>query len=114
MAVFSALKNKAKKAVAKKAPAKKAVANKEGHLVGKKGELEKIISEIQANKVSHKLDFRLKTKTEAFTQLLFCTLFDTNVSVPDHLEKLKNSPNFAPKPSKGEKSFFEKMKDFFN
>ena len=32
----------------------------------------------------------------------------------DILEKLKNSPNFAPKPSKGEKSFFEKMKDFFN
>ena len=31
----------------------------------------------------------------------------------DILEKLKNSPNFAPKPSKGEKSFFEKMKDFF-
>jgi serine O-acetyltransferase len=53
--------------------------------------LEKIISEIQANKVSHKLDFRLKTKTEAFTQLLFCTLFDTNVSVPDHIEKLKKS-----------------------
>lgn len=32
----------------------------------------------------------------------------------DILEKLRNSPNFAPKPSKGDKSFFEKMKDFFN
>ncbi len=30
------------------------------------------------------------------------------------LEKLRNSPNFAPKPSKSDKSFFEKMKDFFN
>jgi serine O-acetyltransferase len=55
--------------------------------------LEKIISEIQANKVSHKLDFRLKTKTEDFTRLLFCTLFDTNVSVPDHIEKLEKSFN---------------------
>jgi molecular chaperone DnaJ len=32
----------------------------------------------------------------------------------DMLEKLRNSPNFAPKPSKSDKSFFEKMKDFFN
>ncbi len=30
------------------------------------------------------------------------------------LEKMRNAPNFAPKPSKAEKSFFEKMKDFFN
>lgn len=30
------------------------------------------------------------------------------------LEKLRSSPNFQPKPSKNEKSFFEKMKDFFN
>ncbi|WP_174395954.1 molecular chaperone DnaJ [Flectobacillus major] len=32
----------------------------------------------------------------------------------DMLEKMRNSPNFAPKPSKSDKSFFEKMKDFFN
>jgi molecular chaperone DnaJ len=30
------------------------------------------------------------------------------------LEKLRNSPNFQPKPSKSDKNFFEKMKDFFN
>jgi molecular chaperone DnaJ len=30
------------------------------------------------------------------------------------LEKLRNSPNFQPKPSHGEKGFFEKMKDFFH
>lgn len=30
------------------------------------------------------------------------------------LEKLKNSPNFQPKPNKGDKGFFEKMKDFFH
>ncbi|SMO68869.1 molecular chaperone DnaJ [Solitalea koreensis] len=31
----------------------------------------------------------------------------------DILEKLKNSPNFKPNPGKNEKSFFEKMKEFF-
>lgn len=30
------------------------------------------------------------------------------------LEKFRNSPNFHPKPSKSDKNFFEKMKDFFN
>jgi len=30
------------------------------------------------------------------------------------LEKLKLSPNFQPKPNKGDKGFFEKMKDFFH
>ncbi|TAG67526.1 MAG: molecular chaperone DnaJ, partial [Runella slithyformis] len=29
------------------------------------------------------------------------------------LEKLRNAPNFQPKPNKNEKGFFEKMKDFF-
>lgn len=29
------------------------------------------------------------------------------------LEKLRDSPNFHPKPAEGEKSFFEKMKEFF-
>ncbi len=29
------------------------------------------------------------------------------------LEKLKNSPNFKPQPGKNEKSFFEKMKEYF-
>ncbi|MBY0427420.1 MAG: molecular chaperone DnaJ, partial [Cytophagales bacterium] len=31
----------------------------------------------------------------------------------DILEKLRNSPNFAPKPGKHEKSFFERMKEYF-
>ncbi len=31
----------------------------------------------------------------------------------DLLEKLRNSENFQPKPGKGEKGFFEKMKEFF-
>lgn len=30
------------------------------------------------------------------------------------LEKLRSSPNFQPKPGKNEKSFFDKMKDFFH
>ncbi|TAE25127.1 MAG: molecular chaperone DnaJ [Cytophagales bacterium] len=30
------------------------------------------------------------------------------------LEKLRQSPNFQPKPNKGDKGFFEKMKDFFH
>ncbi len=30
------------------------------------------------------------------------------------LEKLRNSPNFIPKPNKNDKSFFDKMKDMFN
>lgn len=30
------------------------------------------------------------------------------------LEKLRDSENFKPKPGKGDKSFFEKMKEFFN
>lgn len=30
------------------------------------------------------------------------------------LEKLRNSPNFQPKPSKTDKNIFEKMRDFFN
>jgi molecular chaperone DnaJ len=29
------------------------------------------------------------------------------------LERLRDSPNFAPKPGKDEKGFFEKMKEFF-
>ncbi|WP_077921109.1 molecular chaperone DnaJ [Spirosoma sp. 209] len=30
------------------------------------------------------------------------------------LERLRNSPNFQPKPNKNEKGFFDKMKDFFH
>lgn len=50
-----------------------------------------IIKEIQKHKINHKLDFRLKTKTEVFTKELFHTLFDANVSVPNHMESLEKS-----------------------
>lgn len=48
-------------------------------------------------------------------------LIHVNVWTPKHLsaeeksilEGLKDSPNFAPKPGKSEKGFFEKMKEFF-
>jgi molecular chaperone DnaJ len=49
-------------------------------------------------------------------------LIHVNIWTPKHLsseerntlEKLRNAPNFQPKPTHGEKSFFEKMKDFFH
>ena len=31
----------------------------------------------------------------------------------DALEKLRDSPNFTPKPGKHDKSFFDRMKEFF-
>ena len=48
-------------------------------------------------------------------------LVHVNVWTPKHLsaeekntlERLRNSPNFQPKPSKNEKGFFERMKEFF-
>lgn len=49
---------------------------------------EDIIDTINTHKKIPKLDFRLKTKTEAFTDALFHTLFDANVTVEDHLKKL--------------------------
>ncbi|MCU0341034.1 MAG: molecular chaperone DnaJ, partial [Spirosomaceae bacterium] len=30
------------------------------------------------------------------------------------LEKIRTAPNFQPKPSKSDKGFFERMKDFFH
>ncbi|MEO5571047.1 MAG: molecular chaperone DnaJ [Bacteroidia bacterium] len=49
-------------------------------------------------------------------------LINVNVWTPQHLsaeekkilEKLRTAENFQPKPGKGEKSFFEKMKEYFN
>jgi len=49
-------------------------------------------------------------------------MVDINVWTPKHLshdersllEKLRNSENFQPKPDKNDKSFFEKMKDYFH
>ena len=48
-------------------------------------------------------------------------LVHVNVWTPKHLtseeksmlERLRNSPNFEPKPGKSEKGFFERMKEFF-
>ncbi|MFP4092304.1 MAG: molecular chaperone DnaJ, partial [Cyclobacteriaceae bacterium] len=48
-------------------------------------------------------------------------LIHINVWTPKHLtdkekktlESLRNSPNFKPDPGKGDKSFFERMKEFF-
>ncbi|RZL18858.1 MAG: molecular chaperone DnaJ, partial [Pedobacter sp.] len=31
----------------------------------------------------------------------------------DALEKLRESPNFKPQPGKNDKSFFERMKEYF-
>jgi len=49
-------------------------------------------------------------------------MVDINIWTPKHLshdersllEKLRNSENFQPKPDKNDKSFFEKMKDYFH
>ena len=49
-------------------------------------------------------------------------LVNINVWTPQHLtseekkilDQLRASPNFAPKPGKGDKSFYEKMKEFFH
>ena len=48
-----------------------------------------LINRIKAHKKRPNLDFRLKSKTEEFTDELFHTLFDANVSVEDHLKKLE-------------------------
>ena len=48
-------------------------------------------------------------------------LVNINVWTPQHissdekkiLEQLHNSPNFKPNPGKGDKSFYDRMKEFF-
>ncbi len=72
----------------------------------------------QAGKV-----LRLKNKglPELNTHFRGDLLVNINVWTPQHLspeekkilEKFKTSENFQPKPGKGEKSFFEKMKEYF-
>jgi molecular chaperone DnaJ len=37
-----------------------------------------------------------------------------NKEEKDLLEKLRTSENFVPNPGKGDKSFFDKVKDYFN
>lgn len=49
-------------------------------------------------------------------------LIEVNIWTPQHLgadevkllEQLRQAPNFQPNPEKGEKGFFEKMRDYFN
>lgn len=50
--------------------------------------LDIIIQKIQAHKKRPNLDFSLKRKTECFTDHLFYTLFDANVSVEGNIRKL--------------------------
>jgi len=54
----------------------------------RKMDLEKIINLIKKHKNRPNLDFSLKQKTERFTEKLFYTLFDTNVSVKKNLKQL--------------------------
>lgn len=51
--------------------------------------LDSIINSIQSDKKKHKLDFRIKTKTETFTNDLFYTLFDAKTSVKANIPKLE-------------------------
>lgn len=49
-------------------------------------------------------------------QLIYVNVWTPKVLTTDEknmLEKLRNSPNFAPNPQKSDKSFFERMKEFF-
>jgi len=50
--------------------------------------LDSIIKKIQAHKKRPNLDFSLKRKTELFTDNLFYTLFDANISVTDNIQQL--------------------------
>ncbi len=53
-------------------------------------ELKEIINRIKAHKQRPNLDFRLKVKTETFTDKLFHALFDANISVEKILVELEN------------------------
>jgi len=50
--------------------------------------LDTIIKKIQVHKKNSNLDFSLKTKTEVFTDKLFYTLFDANISVSENIKQL--------------------------
>lgn len=52
--------------------------------------LKEIINRIKSHKQSPNLDFRLKDKTETFTDNLFHALFDANVSIEKILGDLEN------------------------
>jgi len=50
--------------------------------------LDSIIKKIQSHKKRPNLDFSLKNKSEAFTDKLFHTLFDSNVSIEENIGQL--------------------------
>lgn len=54
---------------------------------------------------------------ETGDQLIYVNVWTPKKLTPEErakLESLKNSPNFQPQPDANEKSFFERMKEFFN
>lgn len=53
--------------------------------------VDKIIQSIRNNKINHLVDFKLKSKTEEFTENLFHILFDAKVSVKENIDALGNS-----------------------
>ena len=54
-------------------------------------DLENIIQSIISNKKIYHLDFNLKRKTETFTNDLFYTLFDSNITMRDNIGHLSKS-----------------------
>ncbi len=50
---------------------------------------QEIINQLKQHKKQPYLDYRLKSKSEEFTDILFYTLFDTNTPVEENLEKLE-------------------------
>ncbi len=53
--------------------------------------VDKIIQSIRNNKQNHLVDFRLKSKTEDFTNALFHILFDSKISVRENIDALADS-----------------------
>jgi serine O-acetyltransferase len=53
--------------------------------------IDKIIQSIRSNKQNHLVNFRLKSKTEEFTNELFHILFDSKISVRDNIDTLADS-----------------------
>lgn len=53
--------------------------------------IDKIIQSIRANKQNHLVNFRLRSKTEEFTNELFHILFDSKISVSQNMDALASS-----------------------
>ncbi|WKK65412.1 serine O-acetyltransferase EpsC [Lutimonas zeaxanthinifaciens] len=70
--------------------------------------IDKIIQSIRSNKQNHLVDFRVKSKTEEFTESLFKILFDSKISVSNNMEELGESfKAIACMIDKGDQSRFE-------